>query len=51
MGLFLHLIVVMDLFLTSVLVRDHGIIFSTEHLASMGISNQETLLHNISALK
>ena len=37
MGLFLHLIVVKDLFLTSALVRDHGIIFSTEHLAGMGI--------------
>lgn len=51
MGLFLHLIVVKDLFLTSALVRDHEIIFSTEHLAGMGISNQETLLHNIPALK
>ena len=36
MGLFLHLIVVLDLFLTSALGRDHGIIFSTEHLAGMG---------------
>ena len=53
MGLFLHLIVVMDLFLTSALVRDHGIIISTEHLAGMGFWGSQTrkLLYNIPALK